>query len=346
MLMRTILLWLGVLVAPFIYAQIPAYYNDVNLTLTGNDLRDELSQKITTTHTTILDYSDVWNALKQSDLDPNNSNKVLLIYGYNDLDGDITNDRTRDKNQNGGDVGEWNREHVYPKSLGQPNLGESGPGADAHHLRSSDVQMNGSRGSRKFSDGNGTAGNVGSNWYPGDEWKGDVARMMMYMYLRYGNQCLPKNVGVGSLVATDNNMINLFLEWNAEDTVNIYETNRNNVLEVEQGNRNPFIDNPYLATIIWGGQVAQDKWDMTTSVRDFTFESSVTLFPNPAKENFQIITDEKSLSGVEIYNLLGDKIKQVKYSNSSISTEEFKSGVYLVKLIFEDRDEIKKLIIE
>ncbi len=79
---------------------------------------------------------------------------------------------------------------VYPKAKGTPNLGTSGPGADGHHLRPSDVAFNSDRGSTKFSNGTGNAGNQNNGWYPGDEWKGDVARIMMYMYLRYGDQCL------------------------------------------------------------------------------------------------------------------------------------------------------------
>src|SRR5690606_1528595 len=126
--------------------------------------------------------------------------------------------RRRNKNSDGGGAScEWNREHTYPKSLGTPNLGTTGPGADAHHLRAADVQRNGDRGSEKFTAGNGNSGDMtSSTWYPGDEWKGDVERMVMYMYVRYGNRCLPKNVGIGDAVATDSNMIDLFLQWNAE----------------------------------------------------------------------------------------------------------------------------------
>jgi hypothetical protein len=35
---------------------------------------------------------------------------------------------------------EWR--HVYPRSLGNPNLGTEGPGSDAHHLRASDITLN------------------------------------------------------------------------------------------------------------------------------------------------------------------------------------------------------------
>jgi hypothetical protein len=59
-------------------------------------------------------------------------------------------------------------------------------------------------------------------------------------------------------------MIDLFLKWNVEDPVSAFEDQRNPVIEGVQGNRNPFIDNPYLATLIWGGATAaEDKWEMT-----------------------------------------------------------------------------------
>ena len=82
-----------------------------------------------------------------------------------------------------------------------------------------------------------------------DEWKGDVARMVMYVNLSYGDDFDE----VGSL--------ELFLKWNREDPVSAFELQRNNVIESVQGNRNPFIDNPYLATLLWGGEAAENTWD-------------------------------------------------------------------------------------
>ncbi|MGB1043229.1 MAG: endonuclease [Tenacibaculum sp.] len=243
-------------------SNLASYYNGVDLTLTGSDLKDELATKTVNAHSTFLGYTPgVWDALKKSDLDPNDNTKVILIYGYDDNDGNYVTDRTRGVNDNGGSQGsDWNREHVYPRSLGNPNLGSSGPGSDAHHLRPSDVKMNSNRGSKKFANGTGNAGDVSGGWYPGDEWKGDVARMMLYMYIRYGNQCLPKNVAIGDTNSSDSNMINLLLKWNEEDKISDFEVNRNNVIAEEQGNRNPFIDNPYLATVIWGGDAAENTW--------------------------------------------------------------------------------------
>jgi endonuclease I len=261
--MKKLLLWLFLAISITAYAQIPSYYNDVNLSQSGNDLKDELAIKIIATHSNFLSYTPgVWNALQQADLNPSNSNEVILIYGHNDNDGNVKTDRTRGKFDNGGSVGDWNREHVFAKSLANPDLGTSGAGADAHNLRPCDFQQNSTRNNRKFGTGSGAAAFINSNgdWYPGDEWKGDVARMIMYMYLRYGDRCLPVNVGTGSSVSIDTNMITLFLQWNADDPVSNFEANRNNVLAGIQGNRNPFIDNPAFATQIWGGPQAEDKF--------------------------------------------------------------------------------------
>ena len=156
-----------------------AYYNHVNLNLTGLTLKEALAVKIINTHTRTLFYDQIWNASKATDVNPNNPNEVLLLYGWeNGTDSDVTNDRWRNKESNGGITGNWNREHVYSRSLGTPDLGEAGPGSDAHHLRPADVQRNSSRGNRKFSDANGNSGATseiysdpidGTNsagWYP------------------------------------------------------------------------------------------------------------------------------------------------------------------------------------
>ncbi|GAA4272311.1 endonuclease [Aquimarina gracilis] len=318
--MKRILLWLVLSIPISGFSQVPAYYSDVNLTSSGEALQNELSAKITNTHTTFLTYTPgVWDALKQADLDPSNASKVVLVYGYNDTDGNLTTDRTRGVNNNGGGSTDWNREHVYPRSLGNPNLGSEGPGSDAHHLRPADVQRNSSRGNRKFADGSGNSGATAQgHWYPGDEWKGDVARMMMYMYLRYGNRCLPKNVGVGSAAASDSNMLQLFLEWNAEDPVSQLELQRNPILENIQGNRNPFIDNPAFATQIWGGPQAEDRFGNNGGGGSDTVAPSipVNLIVSNTTETTTILswnpsTDNVGVSGYDIYRdgtILGSSV--------------------------------------
>lgn len=285
------------LFANTLFAQIPAYYSSIDFNQTGNALKTQLATLITNTHTTELTYTPgVWEALKQTDLNPNNNNFVFLMYGYDDFNASVIDDRTRDKNNNGGNVGDWNREHCYPKSVGNPNLGTSGPGSDAHHIRSSDVQFNSSRGNLLYADGEGDAGTVGANWYPGDEWKGDIARMMMYMYVRYDSQCLATAVGTGS-TTYHTDMPDIFLEWNEEDPVGFYEMNRNNILEGLQGNRNPFIDNPYLATLIWGGPQAPDSWNTLSCPTVTTWNGSSWDNGTPNKDIRAIINGNYTSSG-------------------------------------------------
>ncbi|MCO4814986.1 MAG: endonuclease [Flavobacteriales bacterium] len=329
-----------------------AYYDDVNLTLSGMALKSELSNKIIATHTNNLSYAEVWNALKITDLVPGSATDVYLVYGYNDVDGDVTTDLTRDKNSNGGSVGDWNREHVYPKSLGIPDLGTSGPGADAHMLRSSDVQRNGMRGNMKFVDGAGFSQSISGGWYPGDEWKGDMARIIMYMYLRYESRCLPINTGVGTSVSIDPDMIDLFLEWNAEDPVSSYEEVRNDYLgttsnQFGQGNRNPFIDNPYLATKIWGGTAAEDIWGIYASVAESDLNNSIAVYPNPVDDILTIELDEElNLESVSIYSLFGKLI----YSELSMASKEhnvsyLESGVYMIEVVTNSGTAFKKIIV-
>lgn len=309
--MKKLLPFILLITSLSVFSQIPSYYNDVNMTLTGSALKDELATKIISTHHTFISYTPgAWDALKQADISPNNPASVILIYGWDDSDADITNDYTRGKDNHGSGIGVWNREHVYSKSLANPNLGTTGPGADAHNLRPCDSQRNSSRSNRKFATGSGTPSYITpeGNWYPGDEWKGDVARMMMYMYLRYGNQCLPTGVGVGNTLPVDSDMIDLFLQWNAEDPVSILEKQRNPVLENVQGNRNPFIDNPVFATQIWGGALAEDLFGTNSGTNDTVAPAAPTglVASNTTQTTVNLAwsasTDNIAVAGYNIFN--------------------------------------------
>lgn len=241
-----------------LYAQsAPSYYSGVNFNKTGNALKSELASLITTTHTKTISYSELQTLMKTSDVDPDKPGNLLLIYGSQ---ASGTHQRSRPVG------GTWNREHVYAKSKGTPNLGTSGPGADGHHLRPADNTLNSTRGSLLFDDGAGATAYKTSRggWYPGDEWKGDVARILMYMYVRYNTRCLPLNITMNPNTYSQD-FPDILLKWNIEDPVSGFEIQRNNVVAQTQKNRNPFIDNPYLATVIWGGPAAQNNWPDTFS---------------------------------------------------------------------------------
>nr|WP_321233186.1 endonuclease [uncultured Psychroserpens sp.] len=335
--------------------ELQSYYG-TQVNSTGLTLKNELINLTINNHTNLLSYSEVWDSSRITDEDPNNSSNVLLIYGYDDppFDGDVTTDRTRGKFNNGGNVGDWNREHVYPRSLGNPNLGSTGPGADAHMLRPSDVQRNGARGNQPFADKssgqflNGESGDVNGGWYPGNEWKGDCARIIMYMYLHYGDRCLPSVVGIGSSASTPDDMIDLFLEWNAEDPVSDIEIARNDYHgntsnTYAQGNRNPFIDNPYLATVIWGGPDAQNRWE-SLSITEFEQEQ-IKMYPNPVNgDEVSIIANQDIIA--EVYDVLGKKVtvQNISSNQSTLNVSGLSKGIYIVRLNSEKGSTTKKLV--
>jgi len=350
--MKLILSLIIIVLATSLCAQIPVYYNDVNLNLTGMSLKNELTSKITATHTNQISYTQVWTVLKQSDLDPTNSEDVILVYGWDDTDNIEDNDRTRDKDFNGGsNTGEWNREHVYPKSLANPALGTSGAGADAHNLRPADVDFNGDRGSLKFGSGSGTAGNIGGNWYPGEEWKGDVARIYMYMYVRYTTRCKPGNACVGSPVSIDLNMVDLLLQWNINDPVSDFERTRNNTIYNTQGNRNPFIDNAYLATLIWGGGDAENVWTELGIDNIETDDIQFSIYPNPSIDGRVNVkfNSIQSISKIEVFDISGKIVNTFDITSTSSKTliiNDLLTGVYFLKVTTLTAVLTKKIVIK
>lgn len=326
------------------------YYNNVDLTLTGHDLYLALQQKIQNASSS-FDYNDNKESMKITDRDPENNNKVLLLYGYNDSDGNCTTDRSRNKNNFGGGNCEYNREHTFARSnanptMGNANSGSTGIAADPHNIRPTDQRMNNDRGNKKFADGSGNAGNVGNgNWYPGDEWKGDVARIMMYMYTRYGDRCKPTLNGSGSLQGSTQ-MLQTYLQWNVEDPVSDLEDQRNPHLEMVYGNRNPFIDNPYLATLIWGGPAAQDRWNMI-GVEDFIAEN-ISIYPNPTSE-IMWVSDNSSVpvENYSMYDISGRMVMQNTFdaSEKKIDVSSLESGIYLLELNAKQQKIVKKIMV-
>ena len=339
MLKKTTLL-LVLIYSYSILAQIPDYYSSIDFNQDGTSVRVQLSNLIINTHHTFIPYTssstDTWDIIRDSDLEFENSNDVLLIYGYDDNDEQFINDRTRNKYDTchtSSCIGLWNREHVFARSLANPNLTtfEPGPGTDVHNLRAADSQKNTQRSNRLFTNGNGNSSIVDNNFYPGDEWKGDVARIIMYMYLRYPGQCEATSSATGDIsYAPENDMPDLFLEWNEQDPVSELETRRNNIIYSFQGNRNPFIDNPYLATIIWNGPQANDNWSLLSSVDQSS--SSIFISPSIAENFINIIGAGDNSFKIYVFNQIGQIMIEGR-DEKSIDISSLSSGVYILKLI-------------
>ena len=216
------------------------YYSGVIFSEDPDLTFDELSSHTISNHTTLLSYAQRHQFLYNADADLTNSDNVILMYsGESRYWEEYTSPTNPYSPQT------FNTEHVYPQSLLTSTLAVP----DLHHLRSCDDAVNSQRLNYPYRDGSGNYQLVNQEWYPGDEWRGDIARMIMYLNIRHG-ETFDK---VGGL--------DLFIAWNIADPVSEFEIQRNEVIYAAQGNRNPFIDNPYLATLIWGGDSAENRWN-------------------------------------------------------------------------------------
>ncbi|ASW55572.1 endonuclease [Plantactinospora sp. KBS50] len=216
---------------------------------TGPALRSSLHTiiKVQTT----LSYDGVWDALRDTDQDPANSANVILLY----------TGRSQSKTSNGGGADDWNREHVWAKSHGDFGTA-TGPGTDVHHLRPTDVSVNSQRGNKDFDSGGSAVAEApgcytdADSFEPRDAVKGDVARMIFYMAIRYegddGWPDLEPNDAVSNGSAPRIGRLSKLLAWNDLDPPDAFEQRRNQrIYERWQGNRNPFVDHPEWARSIW-----------------------------------------------------------------------------------------------
>ncbi|MCD4833689.1 MAG: endonuclease [Bacteroidales bacterium] len=249
---RFLLVAVGVLFIQSVFSQIPAGYYDDASGLSGDGLKSAL-HNIVDDHTE-KSYDDLWNILRESDEDPDNSDNFILIY----------TGRSLAKTES---YPAWNREHVWAKSHG--DFGTTPPaGSDAHHLRPCDVSVNSDRGNKDFDNG-GTQHSEATecywdsdSWEPRDAVKGDVARMIFYMAVRYeGDVSGEPDLEIVDYVNSSPNKeplhgkLSVLLQWHIDDPVDDFERNRNEVVYSYQNNRNPFIDSSQFVARIWGGAV-------------------------------------------------------------------------------------------
>ena len=225
-------------------------YTYANLiTLSSSSLKTSLNTLMKSTHKYISSYDDCHYKADMTDCEGGNG-KVTLIY---------TSYQATMSQWNG-----WNREHVWPQSLGGGNT--SGGGADLHHIRPSDKGVNSSRGNKKYGNaGSGASEKYGSdpavgvlggtynNTYfePLDNVKGDVARICLYVYVRWGSEW-----GADSITEVFQS-VDVLLEWCEMDPVDTWEMGRNEVVQNIQGNRNVFIDYPELAWQLYDREVPE-----------------------------------------------------------------------------------------
>ena len=246
---RIIIITVYFLINISLFAQIPAGYYNGTEGLTGENLKQKLNDIIKGHNE--QSYTYLKTILKNSDEDPNNSNNVILLY----------TGRSQSKSSFGGGSNDWNREHVWAKSHG--DFGDNPPcGTDAHHIRPTDASVNSDRGNLDFDDGGTQHSEAtgcyydGNSWEPRDEVKGDVARMLFYMAVRYEGENGEPDLELADEVNTSpqplHGKMSTLLAWHEQDPPDDFERNRNDVVYSYQNNRNPFIDHPEFVNYLWG----------------------------------------------------------------------------------------------
>lgn len=266
------------------------YYQNITAT-SGKPLAGQLHDLITSTHRTYTTYDDSGKKGYQQETDryyENGSPVSGYIYefysGVKWPDGWYPDA----KDTRGG----YNREHVWCQSKSTGLWGETGGGGDMHHIRPSETRLNSARGNNPFGEvsnreSNKTYAKFGDNatyalggyvsggtFEPLDNKKGDVARIVLYLYLHYNSYSVSSlfdgyastdGSGSSSFFATtlmpltnitanntEEDALKMLLRWNTSDPVDDIERRRNDKVATYQGNRNPFIDNSNYANLIWG----------------------------------------------------------------------------------------------
>lgn len=259
----------GVVAAASAQSEPPAAYYHAAIGKTGVQLKTALCQIIKTGHVQIpytAGTTDTWDAVKSLDEDPGDSSRVLLIYsGFTDLK----------INQDTGSSGSWNREHLWPQSYGLDELDEfSIAKTDIFNLRPIDKTVNSVRGN-KFYDtttlpGSSHAGAPLSS-YDGDSWepratdKGDIARTMFYMAVRYdGSDALVPDLELSDSPDSTQyrfGKLTTLLAWHHQFPVTPTERARNHRIYTDyQHNRNPFVDRPEFAEMVFNGATPAQAW--------------------------------------------------------------------------------------
>ncbi len=288
-------------------------------------------------------YNDVIDILAEADISPENSNKVWLV--YTEQSRPILDYQTGSTS-----TGKWNREHTFPRSLAgyfSIEADEIRDGrdifwttkadslrhgnSDAHALRAADGPENSSRNNQHYGEYNGPMGNQGS-------FKGDVARSVLFLQLRYNGLSVVN--GFPSVSGQMGDLTTL-LDWHRNDPPDDFEMNRNNVVYTWQFNRNPLIDMPDLVEYIWGNNVG-DVWNNSLSTPTFEKDNFV-MYPNPAS-NKLYISGLQSQAKITIYSTEGRKVLSKNFSiNDRVVNLNLSSGLYLVNISTEKTNITKKL---
>lgn len=241
------------------YTYSGTYYDSIDITsLTdniGGTLRKALTKLVYPKGFHKYDTDDsgtLSDKLQKSDADPTNSSNMIYFYTRNSVAKSYSNSGKT-----------WNREHVWPQSLSNNHWGTSaGAGADLYHIRPVYPSVNSTRSNMpfaEFSGGTQLTYNGMTYGYKSDgkfkplvNNKGDIARILMYIYVTYYDEYSSSRPNLLSVIDSYDTL----LEWHYSDKPDQLEGKRNTYVHAytNQRNRNPFVDHPEYAWHIFGNK--------------------------------------------------------------------------------------------
>lgn len=359
--MKRFLLLTAIFTSGLTCAQIPQGYYD-NATGTGYVLKTQLFN-IIKGHTD-KGYNNLYNCYKNSDRDNfyENDGTLLDIYSEKPSGTDAYNFSLTASGERCGNYASegdcFNREHLMPQSI----FGERAPmKADAHHVIPTDGKVNGQRSNYAFGKvGNATwtstngsklgsnlnsgysAGYSGIVFEPIDEFKGDVARALLYFATRYEDKMASYSHAM--LNRTKNECFspwfkNVLLTWHAQDPVSQREIVRNNAVYNFQGNRNPYVDHPEYVEMIWGAIAGTSGFEAT---------ANISVYPNPAIGNMVNIYCEAAVDDIQLISINGQIVKHIvspRFSSNTYTLTDLSQGFYFLKVAGRDGSMTKKIIV-
>ncbi|TCK68905.1 putative secreted protein (Por secretion system target) [Winogradskyella wandonensis] len=311
------------------FSQIPSNYYDTANGLSGFALKTELRNITTNGHfwsTSNPDsYDELYTAYVNTHSDVNvssgniyeNDGTVLDFYSENPSGADPYN-YTHGNMQCGNQSAEgdcYNREHLVPQS----SFNSAYPmQSDIHHVIPTDGRVNNFRGSLPFGEvatpnftslngskrgSSAITGYSGTMFEPIDEFKGDIARALLYFATRYENT-VDGYTSFDMFNGTNNQVffgwaIDMLLDWHYNvDPVDQRERDRNNAAYNFQGNANPFVDHPEYANLIWNpSSDTQAPTTPTNLVASNPTSSTVDLSWTASTDNVAVVTYDIYVDG-------------------------------------------------
>ena len=199
----------------------------------SSKLYSELKSLMSSAHTHITSYAETKDLYKYTDCQ-NNGGKISSFYSGT-LIGPAWGE------------GNWNREHTWPNSKGLGGSDEN----DIMMLRPTSTSENSSRGNTAYGK---SSGYYNPNSESGGKYdlRGDVARIFLYVYVRWGNTSYAWGKS-GVMESVD-----VLLEWMEADPVDTWELGRNDSVESITGTRNVFVDYPELGFLLFGAEIPEN----------------------------------------------------------------------------------------